>query len=340
MKRKDFYYNLPDDLIAQKPILKRDSSKLLVLNKKTGEIKHLKFHDLINFLEPKDCLVLNDSRVILARIFGVNEKTGAKLEFLLLEEKEKNVWKVLAKPSKRARMGEFFNFSYGLRAQVVEVFEDFTRSLKFYCDEDFNLILSKIGNVPLPPYIKEKLEDSNRYQTVYGRVLGSAAAPTAGLHFTKEMLEEIKKKGVSIAFVTLHVGLGTFLPVKEEEIEKHKMHSERYFLKEEDAKKINETRQKGGKVFCVGTTSCRTLESVYLKNGKICEDYDETKIFIYPGFKFNVMDCLITNFHLPESTLLMLVSAFATREKIMDAYKKAIEKRYRFFSFGDAMLII
>lgn len=340
MKKKDFYYYLPKDLIAQKPILKRDTSKLLVLNKKTGEIKHLKFHDLINFLEPKDCLVLNNSKVILARIFGTNEKTGAKLEFLLLEEKEKNVWKVLAKPAKRARIGEFFKLSNGLRGQVVEVFEDFTRTLKFYCDEDFNVILNKIGNVPLPPYIKEKLEDVNRYQTVYGKVLGSAAAPTAGLHFTKEMLKEIKNKGISVAFVTLHVGLGTFLPVKEEEIEKHKMHSEKYFLKEEDAEKINETKKKGGRVFCVGTTSCRVVESVYLKKGRICEDFAETEIFIYPGFRFNVMDALITNFHLPESTLLMLVSAFATREKTMNAYKKAIENRYRFFSFGDAMLII
>ncbi len=340
MKRKDFYFNLPPDRIAQHPILNRDNSKLLVLNRKTGEITHLKFFDVIDLLNANDCVVLNNSKVFPARVYGVNEKTKAKLEFLLLDEIEKNFWNVLAKPAKRARVGEIFSFSPRLKAKVINVFEYGKRVLQFFYDGDFYEILNEIGQIPLPPYIKEKLDDFNRYQTVYSKEIGSCAAPTAGLHFTENMLEKLKNKGVKIAFLTLHVGLGTFLPVKEEDIENHKMHSEKYFLKQEDAKKINDAKNSGNKIYCVGTTSCRAIESIFEKNKKICKDSGSTDIFIYPGFKFNVMDALITNFHLPESTLLMLVSAFGGYHNIMKAYETAIKKDYRFFSFGDAMLIV
>lgn len=340
MKRQDFYFDLPKSRIAQTPSLKRDCSKLLILNRKTKEIKHSMFYSLIDYLEAGDCLVLNNSKVLPARIYGENEKTFAKLEFLLLEEDEENCWNVLARPAKRARLGEVFNFSSELKGIVIKVFEDGRRILKFYHSKDFYSILSKIGKPPLPQYIKTKLDDFDRYQTVYSKNIGSVAAPTAGLHFTKEMLQKIKQKGVVVAFVTLHVGLGTFLPVREDDIKKHKMHSERYFLTKEDADKINNSKKNGKKIFCVGTTSCRTVESVFLKNGRICKDEGKTDIFIYPGFEFKVMDALVTNFHLPESTLLMLVSAFAKRENIIYAYKQAIKNDYRFFSFGDAMLLL
>lgn len=338
MRKQDFYFYLPDENIAQTPSLKRDCSKLLTLNKRTGEIKHLKFYDVLDFLQPNDCLVLNNSKVFPARIYGINEKTHAKLEFLLLNEEE-DCWNVLARPAKRARVGETFNFSNSLKGRIVKAFEGGRRSIKFFYSGDFFEILNNIGEVPLPPYIKKKLNDFNRYQTVYGKELGSCAAPTAGLHFTNNLLEKIKQKGVLVAFVTLHVGLGTFLPVKEENIEDHKMHSEQYFLSEEEAKNIEKAKFLGGKIYCVGTTSCRTLETVFLKHKKICKDSGKTDIFIYPGFKFNVMDGLITNFHLPKSTLLMLVSAFAGKDLILNAYKEAVEKNYRFFSFGDAMFI-
>ncbi len=338
MKKQDFNYNLPNKNIAQTPSLKRDCSKLLALNRRTGEIRHLKFYDILDLLKPNDCIVLNNSKVFPARIYGINEKTSAKLEFLLLN-KEKDCWNVLARPAKRARVGENFKFSNLLKGQIVEVFEDGKRAIKFSYSGDFFEILNEIGEMPLPPYIKQKPRDFNRYQTVYSKNLGSCAAPTAGLHFTNSLLEKIKKKGVLVAFVTLHVGLGTFLPVKEENIEDHKMHSEQYFLNEEDAEKIAKTKILGGKICCVGTTSCRTLETVFLKHNKICEDFGKTDIFIYPGFNFNVMDGLITNFHLPKSTLLMLVSAFAGKDRILNAYEEAVKKNYRFFSFGDAMFI-
>lgn len=339
MDINDFYFELPKGKIAQTPCEKRDCSKLLVLNKKTGEIKHKKFYNLIDFLTPNDCLVLNNSKVFFARVFGVNKKTSAKLEFLLLKQQQKDVWSVLAKPAKRARVGEVFNFSNMLTGVVLKSFEFGQRWVKFFYSGDFYEILEQIGNIPLPPYIKKPLKNSNRYQTVYNKEIGSCAAPTAGLHFTKNMLKKIEEKGVLVAFLTLHVGLGTFLPVKEKNIKNHKMHSEEYFLSESEAKKIEKAKLLKKKVFCVGTTSCRTLETIAKKNDKICEDCGSTDIFIYPGFKFKAMDGLITNFHLPKSTLLMLVSAFAGHEKIKKAYKEAIEKDYKFFSFGDAMLI-
>ena len=339
MNREDFYFYLPSENIAQTPILKRDGSLLMALNKETGSVEHLKFRQLINILKKGDCIVLNNSKVFPARLYGVNSKTNAKLEFLLVNEKEKDLWEVLARPAKRAKLNYIFNFSSNLKGKVVGEFKNGLGLLKFFYCGDFYSILNSVGNVPLPPYIREKLSDMNRYQTVYAKVLGSCAAPTAGLHFTTEMLEELEKKGVIISYVTLHVGLGTFLPVKEHNIEDHVMHSESYFLNDEEAAKINDVKLKGGRVYCVGTTSCRILESVYLKYGKICGCSGNTNIFIYPGFKFNVMDGLITNFHLPESTLIMLVSAFAGRENIINAYNEAIKMGYRFFSFGDAMLI-
>lgn len=341
MKTSDFYYDLPENLIAQTPVEPRDSSRLMVLHKTSGKIEHKIFKDLTDYLEPGDCLVINDTRVIPARIYGVNEETGAVVEFLLLSQKENDVWECLCKPGKRAKTGTRFSFGEGkLLGEVVAIDRDEgNRFVKFSCDGNIYAVLDEIGSMPLPPYIKEKLEDKERYQTVYSKELGSAAAPTAGLHFTPDMLEEIRKKGVNIAEITLHVGLGTFRPVKVEDVTKHKMHTEHYIVPQEAADMINRTKKNKGRVIAVGTTSCRTIESVAAKNGCICADEDDTSIFIYPGFEFKCMDALITNFHLPESTLIMLVSAFAGYDNIMNAYNTAVKEKYRFFSFGDAMFI-
>ncbi len=341
MKKTDFYYDLPKELIAQTPIEPRDHSRMMVLGRESGEVFHKHFYDVIDFLDEGDCLVLNDTRVLPARLFGVKEETGAVVEFLLLSFKGEDVWECIVGPGKRAKEGARFSFSGGkLKCEVLGVLEGGNRLVKFFYDGNFYAVLDEIGQMPLPPYITEKLEDKERYQTVYSRELGSAAAPTAGLHFTPELLERIKEKGVKIAYVTLHVGLGTFRPVKAEEISEHHMHSEHYFLPKETAELINETKKAGKRVFSVGTTSCRTLESVATFEGKICESEGWTNIFIYPGYEFKCIDGLITNFHLPESTLIMLVSAFAGHENVMNAYKTAVEEKYRFFSFGDAMLIV
>ncbi len=340
MKKSDFYYDLPENLIAQTPIEPRNTSRLLVLSKESGEVSHRGFQNLFEYLREGDCLVLNNTRVLPARIFGTRVDTGAVVEFVLLKQKEQLLWECIAGPGKKAREGHEFVFSDKLSARVEKVLEDGNRILKFTAEGEFFSVLDEVGQMPLPPYIKEKLEDKERYQTVYSKHLGSAAAPTAGLHFTDEMLEELKAKGVNIAYVTLHVGLGTFRPVKVDEITDHKMHSEHYVLSEETAEIINKTKENGGRVICVGTTSCRTVESVASKYGKIVSATDDTDIFIYPGYKFKCMDGLITNFHLPESTLIMLVSAFAGYECTMNAYKCAVEEKYRFFSFGDAMLIL
>ena len=340
MKTSDFYYDLPEELIAQIPIEPRNASRLMVLNKETGEIEHKIFKDLTNYLNPGDCLILNDTRVIPARIFGVKKETGAVVEFLLLKQKETLVWKCLCKPGKKAKVGTEFVFGEGkLECKVIDVLDDGNRIIKFDCDANIYAVLDEIGQMPLPPYIKEKLADKERYQTVYSEHLGSAAAPTAGLHFTKEMLEEIKAKGVNIGYVTLHVGLGTFRPVKVDDVTKHTMHTEHYIMPQETADLINETKKNGKRVISVGTTSCRTLESVATKNGCICADEDDTSIFIYPGYEFKCIDALVTNFHLPESTLIMLISAFAGYDHVMNAYKIAVDEKYRFFSFGDAMFI-
>lgn len=340
MKTSDFYYDLPQELIAQTPIEPRDASRLMVLNKETGAIEHRIFRDLTEYLTDKDCLILNNTRVIPARIYGTKMETGAYVEFLLLTQKENDVWECLCKPGKRAKIGTKFDFGDGkLQGEVIDVQEDGNRIVRFTCDGNIFAVLDEIGQMPLPPYIKEKLENKERYQTVYSKELGSAAAPTAGLHFTPEMLEKIKAMGVKIGYVTLHVGLGTFRPVKVDDVTKHKMHTEHYHMPPETAELINETKKNGGRVIAVGTTSCRTIESVAAKNGCICEDDDNTSIFIYPGFDFKCMDALITNFHLPESTLIMLVSAFAGFDNIMNAYNTAVEEKYRFFSFGDAMFI-
>lgn len=341
MKTSDFYYDLPENLIAQTPVEPRDSSRLMVLHKTSGKIEHKIFKDLTDYLEPGDCLVINDTRVIPARIYGVKEETGAVVEFLLLSQKENDVWECLCKPGKRAKTGTRFSFGEGkLLGEVVAIDRDEgNRFVKFSCDGNIYAVLDEIGSMPLPPYIKEKLEDKERYQTVYSKALGSAAAPTAGLHFTPDMLEEIRKKGVNIAEITLHVGLGTFRPVKVEDVTKHKMHTEHYIVPQEAADMIDRTKKNKGRVIAVGTTSCRTIESVAAKNGCICADEDDTSIFIYPGFEFKCMDALITNFHLPESTLIMLVSAFAGYDNIMNAYNTAVKEKYRFFSFGDAMFI-
>lgn len=340
MKTSDFYFDLPQELIAQAPIEPRDASRLMTLNKRTGEIGHCHFRDIADFLAPKDCLILNDSRVLPARIYGVKDGTGAHVEFLLLENKGDDYWEVLAKPGKRAKKGSRFTFGEGiLCCEVIEVLEDGGRIVHFEYDGVFFNILDKIGQMPLPPYIKEKLRDKERYQTVYSRETGSAAAPTAGLHFTPELLEKIKAKGVKIGFVTLHVGLGTFRPVSAERITDHKMHAEHYHMPQETADLINKTKRNGGRVVAVGTTSCRTIESVAQKEGAFQESEGLTDIFIYPGYEFKGLDALITNFHLPESTLIMLVSALAGRENILNAYKIAVEEKYRFFSFGDAMFI-
>ncbi|MCQ2514148.1 MAG: tRNA preQ1(34) S-adenosylmethionine ribosyltransferase-isomerase QueA [Ruminococcus sp.] len=340
MKTSDFYYDLPKELIAQTPVEPRDSSRLLVLGKDNGNIEHKHFYDIIDYLQEGDLLIANDSRVLPARIFGVKDNTGARVEFLLLRQISGNRWETLCKPGKKAREGASFTFGDGLLKCVVsEVKDDGNRIVDFECDENFFAALDKIGQMPLPPYITAELEDKERYQTVYSNELGSAAAPTAGLHFTNELMEKIKSKGVNIAYVTLHVGLGTFRPVKVDDVTNHKMHSEHYEIPKETAELIKQTKANGGRVIAVGTTSCRTLESVATFYGEIkpCDGF--TDIFIYPGYEFKVLDGLITNFHLPESTLIMLVSAFAGYDNIMNAYKTAVEEKYRFFSFGDAMFI-
>ena len=340
MKKSDFYYDLPEKLIAQTPVYPRDSSRLMVLSKKDGAIEHKHFFDLTDYLKAGDCLVLNDTRVLPARIYGTAVDTGAVVEFVLLKQKNMLTWETLAGPGKKAKIGRVFKFSDKLSATVDDILPDGNRIITFCCDGEFFSVLDEVGQMPLPPYIKEKLTDKERYQTVYSRELGSAAAPTAGLHFTPEMLEKIKSIGVKIAYVTLHVGLGTFRPVKVDEITEHKMHTEHYLVPQEAAKIINDTKSSGGRVICVGTTSCRTVESVMQKYGKIIACSGDTGIFIYPGYDFKCMDALITNFHLPESTLIMLVSAFAGYNNTMNAYKTAVNEKYRFFSFGDAMLII
>ena len=340
MKTSDFYYDLPEELIAQTPVEPRNSSRLMVLPRKGGEPIHKHFYDLPEFLKPGDCLVLNNTRVLPARLYGTREDTGAVVEFVLLRQHGNKLWECLAGPGKKAKTGYKFKFSDKLTATVTDVLEDGNRMIEFACEGDFFAVLDEVGQMPLPPYIKEKLKDKERYQTVYSKDAGSAAAPTAGLHFTKEMLESIKAMGVNIAYVTLHVGLGTFRPVKVEDVTQHKMHTEHYYIPEEAAKTINETRKNGGRVICVGTTSCRTVESCAKKYGEIKECSGDTDIFIYPGFEFKCMDGLITNFHLPESTLIMLVSAFAGYDNVMNAYNTAVKERYRFFSYGDAMLIL
>lgn len=340
MKKSLFYYDLPQELIAQTPMEPRDHSRLMVLDRETGEIQHRHFYDVIDYLNEGDVLVVNDSRVLPARLYGKKEVTGAQIEFLLLERKAADVWEILVKPGKKALPGARFEFGDGLlKAEILEVKEDGNRLVRFFYDGDFYQILEKIGKMPLPHYITAELKDNERYQTVYSHEVGSAAAPTAGLHFTQELLDKIEAKGVKIAKVTLHVGLGTFRPVKAENIEEHHMHSEHYEMSEETARIINEAKANGKRVIAVGTTSCRTLESVAQKEGCIRASEGYTDIFIYPGYTFRAMDGIITNFHLPESTLIMLISAFAGRDKVMNAYKTAVEQRYRFYSFGDAMMI-
>ncbi len=339
-KTKDFSFDLPAELIAQTPVEPRDASRLMVLGRKTGEIEHRHFRDIVEFLQPGDCLVLNDSRVLPARIYGKRADTGTRVEFLLLRDLSGNRWEALAGPGKRARTGKRFIFDgTEMTCSVEAVQEDGNRILQFETQGNFYTELEKIGQMPLPPYIKETLADQDRYQTVYARETGSAAAPTAGLHFTPELLDRIRAKGVSVVFVTLHVGLGTFRPVSVENISDHKMHSEHYAVSEETARTIHEAKARGGRIVAVGTTSCRTLESVAQKHGEVVADDGWTDIFISPGYTFRAIDALITNFHLPESTLIMLVSAFCGRENILNAYRVAIQERYRFFSFGDAMLI-
>lgn len=342
MQKQDFYYDLPKERIAQTPIEPRDHSKMMVLHRDTDEIEHKHFYDILDYLNENDCLILNDTRVLPARLYGEKEETGARVEFLLLNQKENDVWEVITGPGRRAKVGAKFSFGDGiLKAEVLEVLENGNRLARFFYDGDSIFpVLEKVGEMPLPHYITEKLEDGERYQTVYSKELGSAAAPTAGLHFTPEILEKIQKKGVKIGFVTLHVGIGTFRPVKANNIEDHKMHAEHYHLSEETAALIRETKKNGGRVIAVGTTSCRTLESVATFHGEICAADGWTNIFIYPGYKFKCIDALLTNFHLPESTLIMLVSAFYDREKVLQAYKEAVEKEYRFFSFGDSMLLL
>ena len=340
MKVSDFDFYLPEELVAQHPLEKRDTSRLMVLDKKTGEIEHKIFKDIIDYLNEGDTLVLNNTRVMPARLIGEKENTGGKIEFLLLKRLEGDKWECLAKPGKTAKPGRRFTFGDGkLKCEVLEVLETGNRVIEFEYDGIFEEVLDSLGEMPLPPYIHERLEDSERYQTVYSKEKGSAAAPTAGLHFTEELLEQIKAKGVNIAYVTLHVGLGTFSPVKAETIDEHVMHSEFYQVSEETARIVNETKDRGGKIISVGTTSTRTLETIGDENGRIKECSGWTNIFIYPGYKFKVVDNLITNFHLPESTLIMLVSALAGKEKVMNAYNEAVKERYRFFSFGDAMFI-
>lgn len=341
MDVKDFYFDLPQELIAQDPLEDRSSSRLLVLDKKTGEIEHHTFRDIVSYLKKGDCLVINDTKVIPARLFGVKEDTQAKIEVLLLKRKENDIWETLVKPGKKAKPGTVISFGDGLlKGTVVDVIEDGNRLIQFSYEGIFEEILDQLGQVPLPPYITHQLKDKNRYQTVYAKHEGSAAAPTAGLHFTKELLKEIEDMGVTIAHVTLHVGLGTFRPVKVDNVLDHHMHSEFYVVEEEEAKKVNDAKKNGGRVICVGTTSCRTVESATGEDGILKAGSGWTDIFIYPGYRFKILDGLITNFHLPESTLVMLVSALAGRDHVLHAYEEAIKERYRFFSFGDATLII
>lgn len=337
LKTSDFYFDLPKELIAQDPLEDRSSSRLLMVDKNTGDIKHEVFRNIVDYLHPGDCLVLNNTKVLPARLLGVKEDTGAAVEVLLLKRKEGNVWETLVKPGKKMRPGARVVFGDGLlKGEVIDVVEEGNRLIRFEFEGIFEEVLDRLGEMPLPPYITHKLQDKNRYQTVYAKYDGSAAAPTAGLHFTKELLREIEDKGVKLAYVTLHVGLGTFRPVKEENILEHHMHSEYYQISREAAELINETKKKGDRVICVGTTSCRTIESAADENGLLSECCGNTEIFIYPGYRFKVLDCLITNFHLPESTLVMLVSALAGREHVLAAYREAIKEKYRFFSFGDA----
>lgn len=340
LKKSDFYFELPEELIAQDPLEERSGSRLLMLDKTTGHIEHHIFREVIDYLRPGDCLVLNDTKVIPARLMGVREDTGAAIEVLLLKRRENDIWETLVKPGKKAKPGTKLSFGDGLlKAEVLEVVEEGNRLIQFRYDGIFEELLDKLGEMPLPPYITHKLQDKNRYQTVYARYEGSAAAPTAGLHFTRELLAQIEAKGVDIAYVTLHVGLGTFRPVKVDNILEHHMHSEYYQVTQEAADKINRAKENGHRVICVGTTSCRTVESAADEKGRLRECCDNTEIFIYPGYRFKVLDCLITNFHLPESTLVMLVSALAGREHVLAAYEEAIKEKYRFFSFGDAMFI-
>lgn len=354
MKTHDFYFDLPEELIAQDPLEDRSSSRLLVLNKETGDMEHKHFHDIIHYLRPGDCLVLNNTKVIPARLFGERmidkseplapgcsyPKEGATIELLLLKRLKNDVWETLVRPGKKAKVGTKIKFGDGrLVGEIIEVMEDGNRKVQFTYEGIFEEILDALGQMPLPPYITHELKDKTRYQTVYAKYEGSAAAPTAGLHFTKDLLDQIRKMGVTIATVTLHVGLGTFRPVKEENILEHHMHSEFYQILPEEAQKINDTKKAGGRIICVGTTSCRTLESAAEEDGTVRAESRATEIFIYPGYQFKVLDCLITNFHLPESTLLMLVSALAGQENVLNAYRIAVNERYRFFSFGDAMFI-
>ena len=340
MKVSDFNYDLPEELIAQVPIKDRASSRLMVLHRDNETIEHKTFRDIIDYLQPGDCLVRNNTKVIPARLYGIKEETGANVEFLLLNRIEGDIWEVMVRPGRRLQEGARVTFGDGiLKAEILEKMNGGSRKVKFEYDGIFNEILDKIGLMPLPPYIHETLKEKDRYQTVYAKYEGSAAAPTAGLHFTDELLEQIKAKGVEIANVTLHVGIGTFRPVKEENIEDHDMHTEHYYIKQEDVEKINKAKQEGHRVIAVGTTSCRVLEAVADKNGMVKEEEGDTNIFIYPGYTFKCIEGLITNFHLPESTLIMLVSALSNREFIMKAYEEAVKERYRFFSFGDAMFI-
>ncbi|MBR6478783.1 MAG: tRNA preQ1(34) S-adenosylmethionine ribosyltransferase-isomerase QueA [Lachnospiraceae bacterium] len=341
LKKSDFYFDLPQELIAQDPLEDRSSSRLLHLNKVTGEVDHHVFKEVPGFLKPGDCLVLNNTKVIPARLLGVREGTGGHVEVLLLARKEKDVWETLVKPGKKCKPGTRLSFGDGLlKAEVLETVEEGNRLIRFEYEGIWEEVLDKLGEMPLPPYITHKLKDKNRYQTVYAKYEGSAAAPTAGLHFTKELLKQIEDAGVKVVYVTLHVGLGTFRPVKEENVLDHHMHSEWYQVTPEAASVINETKKNGGRVICVGTTSCRTIESAADENGFVRAESRDTQIFIYPGYQFKVLDGLITNFHLPESTLVMLVSALAGREHVLAAYQEAIRERYRFFSFGDAMIIL
>lgn len=340
MDVKDFYYDLPEELIAQDPLEDRSGSRLLVLDKKTGEVEHKVFRDIIDYIRPGDCLVINNTKVIPARLYGVKEGTEAKIEILLLKRKENDIWETLVKPGKKCKVGTKIAFGEGLlTGEIVDVVEEGNRLIQFQYEGIFEEILDRLGQMPLPPYITHQLKDKNRYQTVYAKYDGSAAAPTAGLHFTPELLEQVKQKGAKIAEVTLHVGLGTFRPVKENDVLKHHMHSEFYRIEQSEADKINQTKREGGRVIAVGTTSTRTLEAAADENGLLREISGWTEIFIYPGYQFQVIDALITNFHLPESTLVMLVSALAGREHVLNAYETAVKEKYRFFSFGDAMFI-
>lgn len=340
MNTSDFYYDLPEELIAQTPAEPRDSSRLLVYHRQDGAVEHKIFRDIIDFLNPGDALVVNDTRVIPARLYGKKQSTGREVEFLLLNQLSKDTWEVIMRPGKKLRIGDRVEFAEDLQAEILEKKEDGVTCVKFYFDGLFEPLLERYGNMPLPPYITKRLEDRQRYQTVYAKENGSAAAPTAGLHFTPELMEKIRQKGIDIIPVLLHVGLGTFRPVKVENVENHKMHSEYYSISADSARRINETRRKGGRIIAVGTTSVRTLESVADEEGCIKEQNGNTEIFIYPGYRFKCVDALITNFHLPESTLLMLISAFMGKEQALSLYRLAVQERYRFFSFGDAMLIL